>query len=272
VPLRNASFDHWSARLQASSGGSVRKTFKALNQGIAVQLQQVMADRDRLFKRIHTNRSQYRVLGIKRTAEAAGLNEEIIDDSDFYQQLLADVIEAKAASAGAACGEGGVRRTPVQSVLMLAQRTWLLRDRTDGDDNDPAVMARQWLAVRQYHQKVKNRVDTKASKGRKIRYASQRCDGGAGCRMANLISLLGLPLWRHAGTIRTPSWSTLWCPSRRSSGPTPCGRSCSPASLVSGRWPPPLSRWTCELRRLLHTPCTASLHAYVNSTTSSSGS
>jgi len=102
VPLRNASFDHWSARLQASSGGSVRKTFKALNQGIAVQLQQVMADRDRLFKRIHTNRSQYRVLGTKRTAEAAGLNEEIIDDSDFYQQLLADVIEAKAASAGAA--------------------------------------------------------------------------------------------------------------------------------------------------------------------------
>jgi hypothetical protein len=39
----------------------------------------------------------------------------------------------------------------------------------DGDDNDPAVLARQWLAVRQYHQKVKNRVDTKASKGRKIR-------------------------------------------------------------------------------------------------------
>ena len=100
APLRNASYDHWSTRLQASASGSVRKTFRALNQGLAVQLQQLLADRDRLHKRIHTNRAQYRVLGSKRTAEMAGLNEEIIDDSDFYQQLLAEVIEAKAATAG----------------------------------------------------------------------------------------------------------------------------------------------------------------------------
>jgi delta 1-pyrroline-5-carboxylate dehydrogenase len=101
VPLRNAAYDHWSARLQASASGSVRQTFRALNQGLAVQLQQLLADRDRLHKRIHTNRAQYRVLGTKRTAETAGLNNEIVDDSDFYQQLLAQVIEAKAASAGA---------------------------------------------------------------------------------------------------------------------------------------------------------------------------
>ena len=63
-------------------------------------------------------------------------------------------------------------------MVTLATPAWRLPGRTDGDDNDPAVMARQWLAVRQYHQKVKNRVDTKASKGRKIRYASQRCDDG----------------------------------------------------------------------------------------------
>ena len=63
VPLRNAAYDHWSARLQAAGGGSARKTFKALNQGLGMQVQQIMADRERLLKRIHTNRAQYRVLG-----------------------------------------------------------------------------------------------------------------------------------------------------------------------------------------------------------------
>jgi len=73
----------------------------------------------------------------------AAVNEEIIDDSDFYQQQLRDVIESKASG------------------------------NADGaDDDDPAVLARQWLATQQYKQKVKNRVDTRASKGRKIRYDS----------------------------------------------------------------------------------------------------
>ena len=48
-----------------SSFGSNKKTLKALNQSIEAQLQQVMTDKDRLLKRIHSNRATTRILGTK---------------------------------------------------------------------------------------------------------------------------------------------------------------------------------------------------------------
>lgn len=64
------------------------------------------------------------------------MNEEIFDDTDFYQQLLREFINSK------------------MSVT---------------DPEDPVAMTRQFLALQQLKQKSKKKVDTKASKGRKIK-------------------------------------------------------------------------------------------------------
>lgn len=61
-------------------------------------------------------------------------DEEVFDDTDFYQQLLRDVIEAKGAGGGAGGG-----------------------------------MSEDWMMM-QKQRKARKNVDTKASKGRKLRY------------------------------------------------------------------------------------------------------
>lgn len=67
--------------------------------------------------------------------EDADEDAEVFDDTDFYQQLLRDVIEAKGAGGGVGGGGG---------------------------------MGEDWMAM-QKQRKAKRNVDTKASKGRKLR-------------------------------------------------------------------------------------------------------
>ena len=57
---------------------------------------------------------------------------------------------------------------------MLAPDIQLLRDLIERkmnytESHDPVAMGRQWLALQKLRSKVKKKVDTKASKGRKIR-------------------------------------------------------------------------------------------------------
>jgi protein AATF/BFR2 len=80
-------------------------------------------------------------LGEKRSREGDEQKEEeeeeedVFDDTDFYQQLLRDVIDARSGN-----GTSGI-----------------------GDDND-------WLRAQQKARKARKKVDTKASKGRKLRF------------------------------------------------------------------------------------------------------
>lgn len=69
---------------------------------------------------------------------------EIFDDTDFYGQLLRELIESR------------------------------MVDATD----DPAAAGMQWAALRQGKERRKKLVDTKASKGRRLRYV--RGSGAAG--------------------------------------------------------------------------------------------
>ncbi|KAJ8978974.1 hypothetical protein NQ317_001446, partial [Molorchus minor] len=62
-------------------------------------------------------------------------NSEIFDDDDFYHQLLRELIEVKSA-----------------------------------DLTDPVQLSRQWIKLQNMRSKMKRKVDTKATKGRKIRY------------------------------------------------------------------------------------------------------
>ncbi|XP_032072473.1 protein AATF isoform X1 [Thamnophis elegans] len=155
---RNNTLQKWHDRTKLASG-KLGKGFGAFERSILTQVDHILMDKERLLRRTQTKRSAYRVLG--KTASAAevlpeteldetetlppvmsnvhlkDLDEEIFDDDDFYHQLLRELIERKTTSL---------------------------------DPNDQVAMGRQWLAIQKLRSKIRKKVDTKASKGRKIRY------------------------------------------------------------------------------------------------------
>ncbi|XP_043910508.1 protein AATF [Protopterus annectens] len=155
---RNTTLQKWHDKTKLASG-KIGKGFSAFDRSILTQIDQIMMDKERLLRRTQSKRSTYRVLGKpeqedqpvleedpgetevlpagKANAHLKDIDEEIFDDDDFYHQLLRELIERKT------------------SVL---------------DPNDQVAMGRQWLAIQKLRSKIKKKVDTKASKGRKIRY------------------------------------------------------------------------------------------------------
>ncbi|KAG0357677.1 apoptosis-antagonizing transcription factor [Gamsiella multidivaricata] len=151
---RNNTLEKWSNKVQIASGIPLNKKFKAMNQGIMTQISQTMADKERLVKRTQLKRSEYHILGAAPEAEEHDKNDtaektpevskldahlsnhdqEIFDDTDFYQQLLRELIESRMV-----------------------------------DNDDPTAMGMRWAALRQTKQ-TKKQVDTKGSKGRRLRY------------------------------------------------------------------------------------------------------
>ncbi|KAK0139718.1 Protein AATF [Merluccius polli] len=167
-PYCNGTLQKWHDKTRLTMGKS-SKGFGAFERNIVTQVEQVLLDKERLLRRTQTRRTEYRVLGKKETSSAAApdepaappedgeeaaaaageeqllkanrhlkdLDEDIFDDDDFYHQLLRELIERKTSAA---------------------------------DPNDQVAMGRQWLAIQKLRSKIKKRVDTKASKGRKVRF------------------------------------------------------------------------------------------------------
>ncbi|XP_015241256.1 PREDICTED: protein AATF [Cyprinodon variegatus] len=157
-PYRNATLQKWHDKTRLATGKS-SKGFGAFERSVLTQVEQVLMDKERLLRRTQTRRSEYRVLGkressavipdgvpaegevaelhLKANTHLKDLDEDIFDDDDFYHQLLRELIE---------------RRTSV------------------ADPNDQVAMGRQWLAIQKLRSKIKKKVDTKASKGRKVRF------------------------------------------------------------------------------------------------------
>ncbi|XP_068175764.1 protein AATF [Antennarius striatus] len=157
-PYRNSTLQKWHDKTRLTLGkGS--KGFGAFDRSIVTQVEQVLMDHERLVRRTRTRRSEYRVLGkkeapavvsepvcrggweeqqkLKANTHLKDLDEDIFDDDDFYHQLLRELIERKTSST---------------------------------DPNDQVAMGRQWLAIQKLRSKIKRKVDTKASKGRKVRF------------------------------------------------------------------------------------------------------
>ncbi|KAJ1656783.1 rRNA-processing protein bfr2 [Dispira simplex] len=153
---RNQVLEKWSNKVQIASGLPLNKKLKAFNQGILHQTEQILQDQDRLVKRTQLKRAQYDPLAPTSadrkddsTAPASPLSSnnnnkeyhvEVFDDHDFYQQLLRELIE----------------------------------NRTELSD-DPVALGKRWVALKhqqadQDRQRRKATVDTKASKGRRLRY------------------------------------------------------------------------------------------------------
>lgn len=142
TPYRDAVLTKWSRKIQAASGASAlnQSKFSIQNQNAKLQVTTNLADMDRLVKRTRINRSNYVVLGEEEQESDkknvdSNLQEriEIFDDTDFYRLLLKDLVDRRMADAGTSTGM-------------------------------------KWTVVKP---KVKKNVDTKASKGRKLRYHVQ---------------------------------------------------------------------------------------------------
>ncbi|XP_027146102.1 protein AATF [Larimichthys crocea] len=157
-PYRNTTLQKWHDKTRLTMGKS-SKGFGAFDRNILTQVEQVLMDNERLVRRTQTRRSEYRVLGKKEATAPASetvftegeeaeqqlkanthlkdLDEDVFDDDDFYHQLLRELIERKTSAA---------------------------------DPNDQVAMGKQWLAIQKLRSKIKKKVDTKASKGRKVRF------------------------------------------------------------------------------------------------------
>ncbi|KAK9974175.1 hypothetical protein ABG768_022281 [Culter alburnus] len=158
LPYRDATLQKWYDKTRLTTGKS-NKGFGAFDRNILTQVEQVLMDKERLLRRTQMRRSEYRVLGkpepimpekdssvtegeaaelaVKANVHLKDMDEEIFDDDDFYHQLLRELIERKTSAT---------------------------------DANDQVAMGKQWLAIQKLRSKIKKKVDTKASKGRKIRF------------------------------------------------------------------------------------------------------
>jgi len=144
---RDSTLDKWWAKAHGSATATTK--FKAVNQSASAQVRNVLEDRERLRKRTRLWRSRDgRALGRAETeastqsvdAHLSNTDPEIFDDSDFYGLLLKELIDSRGSSA----------------------------------EMDPMQLASNHLLLRQLADRKKKaskkQVDTRASKGRKIRY------------------------------------------------------------------------------------------------------
>uniref|UniRef100_A0AC34GXN2 Protein AATF n=1 Tax=Panagrolaimus sp. ES5 TaxID=591445 RepID=A0AC34GXN2_9BILA len=125
----------WDDRTKLVGRKTKKNDLSALESSIMKQIDRVLSDKYRLLRRTQTKRSDSeRLLGVPESAQ----DPEIFDDDDFYQALLKDFIDQKSSQT-----------------------------------NDPVAMSRQFLELQKLRQKrTKKIVDTKATKGRKIRYVT----------------------------------------------------------------------------------------------------
>ncbi|TRY63985.1 hypothetical protein TCAL_03594 [Tigriopus californicus] len=143
IPMRNEVIEKWNDKTRLASGVVKSKSFAGFETSTLKQIEHLLLDKPRLIKRTQVRRSAYQILGTSpdESHDSADIdkghpsNVEIFDDDDFYHQLLKEFIDRKASSV-----------------------------------TDPHQLGQHWLQIQKMRSKMKRKVDTKASKGRKTRY------------------------------------------------------------------------------------------------------
>lgn len=95
-PYRNETIRFWNERTKLASGKAAKSDFSAFDQPTLSQIEQIMADKNRLIERTQTKRSKYEIVGNSESIKM-DIDQEIFDDDDFYHKLLRDYIEKKSA-------------------------------------------------------------------------------------------------------------------------------------------------------------------------------
>lgn len=141
---RNATISKWYDRTKVLTSGA-SKTLKQPAFDIIRNIEGVLSNKDELIKKTRLYKGGYEIIGMDAsTKEASKLNgesepvfcSEIYDDTDFYHSQLRELIEFKT-----------------------------------NTSTNPADMTKQFVELQKLRNKIKKVVDTRASKGRKIRYA-----------------------------------------------------------------------------------------------------
>lgn len=139
APFRNNSVDKWHRKTQVTTGAAVFKgKLQAFNQNISEQVAGHMRDPSRMVKRMQLRRSSVGIFGkisedsgsTKEEDVVDGGDPELLDDAEFYQQLLKEFFES--------C--------------------------------DPTSSETAFYALKRLQPKKRKIVDRRASKSRKIRY------------------------------------------------------------------------------------------------------
>eukprot|EP00658_Telonema_sp_P-2_P070142 TRINITY_DN59745_c0_g1_i2.p1 TRINITY_DN59745_c0_g1~~TRINITY_DN59745_c0_g1_i2.p1 ORF type:complete len:362 (+),score=104.06 TRINITY_DN59745_c0_g1_i2:25-1110(+) len=143
-PWREAEITRWYRKTTATKQLQAGKALQTLAKSTLDQVSEVMSDMPRLLKRTQLKRGEYTIVGDssvvqqqqevedpsnKRDGHLYQHDEEIFDDTDFYERLLQELVESgsHASLQAATAGKAAVRKS-------------------------------------------RPKVDTRASKGRKIRY------------------------------------------------------------------------------------------------------
>ncbi|XP_014205197.1 protein AATF [Copidosoma floridanum] len=135
---RNSVIQKWNDKVRIATGA----VSKGSNQSALQQIEFVLANKDKLKKKTQLKRSEYDIVGktacVQENDDGRRVQEydsEIFDDDDFYHQLLKELIEFKSI-----------------------------------DIQDPLKLSQQWVQLQNMRSKMKRKIDTKATKGRRLRY------------------------------------------------------------------------------------------------------
>nr|XP_027222909.1 LOW QUALITY PROTEIN: protein AATF-like [Penaeus vannamei] len=143
IPFRDETINRWYEKTKLLSSRNAQSSFSSFEVSALQQMKNILGNKQQLIQRTQltgaTRGTAYHILGRKdSTNTEVGKEEydsEIFDDSDFYTRSLEEVLKAKVA---------------------------LSEDMTD--------VSRKWIEIQNLRKKAKKKVDTKASKGRKIRF------------------------------------------------------------------------------------------------------
>ncbi|XP_068084231.1 protein AATF [Anabrus simplex] len=158
LEFRNANIQKWNDKTRVAGGNISSRNFATFEQSTLKQIEQILSNRQRLIQRTRLKRNVYDILGqdlqqpnkpqesvlgdseinlehLKLEDKSKEFNSEIFDDSDFYHQLLRELIERKSS-----------------------------------DVTDPVQLGRQWIEIQKLRSKMKRKIDVKATKGRRLRY------------------------------------------------------------------------------------------------------
>ncbi|PKA47650.1 hypothetical protein AXF42_Ash014427 [Apostasia shenzhenica] len=100
TPFRNSSIDKWHRKTQVTTGAAAfRHKLNAFNQNVSDQVAGYMRDPNRMIKRMQLRRSSVDVYGsvpeeCQHAREEDNGDPELLDDSEFYQQLLKEFFES----------------------------------------------------------------------------------------------------------------------------------------------------------------------------------
>ncbi|XP_068646283.1 uncharacterized protein [Aristolochia californica] len=103
VQFRNSSIDKWQRKTQVTTGAAAFKgKLHAFNQNISDQVAAFMRDPSRVIERMQLRRSSVGIIGevagetVNVTEEGRNVDgdPELLDDSEFYQQLLKEFLES----------------------------------------------------------------------------------------------------------------------------------------------------------------------------------